>query len=85
VAKSRQVWKHYRSSWLVVGEPNLPAGEIAGALKSGAIDASEWIGPWNDMALGTAPSWFTSLRLTSRTARFDADGGQKETFSLASR
>jgi TRAP-type mannitol/chloroaromatic compound transport system substrate-binding protein len=31
---------------------NLPPGEIAGALKSGAIDASEWIGPWNDMALG---------------------------------
>jgi TRAP-type mannitol/chloroaromatic compound transport system substrate-binding protein len=31
---------------------NVPAGEIAGALKSGAIDASEWIGPWNDMFLG---------------------------------
>jgi TRAP-type mannitol/chloroaromatic compound transport system substrate-binding protein len=31
---------------------NLPVGEIAGALKSGALDASEWIGPWNDMALG---------------------------------
>ena len=27
-------------------------GEIAGALKSGAIDAAEWIGPWMDMALG---------------------------------
>jgi TRAP-type mannitol/chloroaromatic compound transport system substrate-binding protein len=22
------------------------------ALKSGAIDASEWIGPWQDMAIG---------------------------------
>jgi TRAP-type mannitol/chloroaromatic compound transport system substrate-binding protein len=30
----------------------LPAGEIMPALKSGAIDASEWIGPWPDMALG---------------------------------
>ena len=34
---------------IVVG---LPGGEIAAALKSGAIDASEWIGPWNDMAMG---------------------------------
>jgi TRAP-type mannitol/chloroaromatic compound transport system substrate-binding protein len=31
---------------------NLPGGEIAAALKSGAIDASEWVGPWNDMVLG---------------------------------
>ena len=30
----------------------LPGGEIVPALKSGAIDASEWVGPWNDMALG---------------------------------
>jgi TRAP-type mannitol/chloroaromatic compound transport system substrate-binding protein len=30
----------------------LPAGEIAQALKSGAIDASEFVGPWADMALG---------------------------------
>jgi TRAP-type mannitol/chloroaromatic compound transport system substrate-binding protein len=30
----------------------LPGGEIMPALKSGAIDASEWIGPWLDMALG---------------------------------
>jgi TRAP-type mannitol/chloroaromatic compound transport system substrate-binding protein len=29
-----------------------PGGEIVGALKSGAIDASEWIGPWMDIALG---------------------------------
>jgi TRAP-type mannitol/chloroaromatic compound transport system substrate-binding protein len=36
-----------------------PRGQLAGgfqgtapALKSGAIDASEWIGPWLDMALG---------------------------------
>jgi TRAP-type mannitol/chloroaromatic compound transport system substrate-binding protein len=31
---------------------NLPGGEIAAALKTGAIDASEWVGPWNDMILG---------------------------------
>lgn len=30
----------------------LSAGEIVPALQSGAIDASEWAGPWNDMALG---------------------------------
>jgi len=30
----------------------IPGGEIAGALKSGAIDASEWIGPWVDVAFG---------------------------------
>jgi TRAP-type mannitol/chloroaromatic compound transport system substrate-binding protein len=31
---------------------NLPGGEIVQALKSGAIDASEWVGPWMDMDLG---------------------------------
>ena len=31
---------------------NLPGGQITAALNSGAIDASEWVGPWNDMALG---------------------------------
>lgn len=30
----------------------LPGGEIMPALRSGAIDASEWIGPWLDMAFG---------------------------------
>jgi TRAP-type mannitol/chloroaromatic compound transport system substrate-binding protein len=30
----------------------LPGGEIAPALKSGAIDASEWACPWLDMAMG---------------------------------
>jgi TRAP-type mannitol/chloroaromatic compound transport system substrate-binding protein len=30
----------------------LPGGDIVPALKSGAIDASEWIGPWLDMAIG---------------------------------
>jgi TRAP-type mannitol/chloroaromatic compound transport system substrate-binding protein len=31
---------------------SLPGGEIALALKSGAIDASEWVGPWLDMSIG---------------------------------
>jgi TRAP-type mannitol/chloroaromatic compound transport system substrate-binding protein len=31
---------------------NLPAGDIIPALRSGAIDASEFAGPWIDMALG---------------------------------
>ena len=30
----------------------LPGGEIFPALQSGAIDAAEWIGPYNDLALG---------------------------------
>ena len=30
----------------------LAGGDIVPALKSGALDASEWIGPWQDMALG---------------------------------
>jgi TRAP-type mannitol/chloroaromatic compound transport system substrate-binding protein len=31
---------------------NLPAGEIFQALQTGAIDATEWVGPYNDLALG---------------------------------
>ena len=31
---------------------NVPGGEIVQSLQSGAIDASEWVGPWLDMALG---------------------------------
>jgi TRAP-type mannitol/chloroaromatic compound transport system substrate-binding protein len=30
----------------------LPGGEVVPALKSGAIDAAEWVGPWADMAMG---------------------------------
>jgi TRAP-type mannitol/chloroaromatic compound transport system substrate-binding protein len=43
----------------------LPGGEIMPALKSGAIDASEWIGPWLDMALGLHKA---VPRFTSRAA-----------------
>lgn len=35
------------------GNPqNIPAGELFTALQSGVIDGLEWVGPWNDMALG---------------------------------
>jgi TRAP-type mannitol/chloroaromatic compound transport system substrate-binding protein len=30
----------------------IPGGDIVSALKSGAIDASEWVGPWLDIAAG---------------------------------
>lgn len=30
----------------------LPGGEIFPSLQSGAIDATEWVGPWNDLAMG---------------------------------
>jgi TRAP-type mannitol/chloroaromatic compound transport system substrate-binding protein len=31
---------------------NVPGSEIVHSLKSGAIDASEWVGPWLDIAMG---------------------------------
>src|SRR3546814_18046640 len=31
---------------------NLPGGEIPPALQSGAIDATEWVGPYNYLAFG---------------------------------
>ncbi|MGI9392919.1 MAG: TRAP transporter substrate-binding protein [Parvibaculales bacterium] len=31
---------------------SLPGGEIFPSMKSGAIDATEWVGPWNDLAFG---------------------------------
>ncbi len=31
---------------------SLPGGEIFTSLKTGAIDATEWVGPYNDMAFG---------------------------------
>lgn len=31
---------------------NLPGGDIFPALSSGRIDATEWVGPWNDLAFG---------------------------------
>ena len=31
---------------------NLPGGELFSSLKSGTIDATEWVGPYNDLAFG---------------------------------
>jgi TRAP-type mannitol/chloroaromatic compound transport system substrate-binding protein len=31
---------------------NLPGGELLAAMQSGAIDAMEWVGPYNDLAFG---------------------------------
>ena len=31
---------------------NLPGGEIFTAMQTGAIDATEWVGPYNDLAFG---------------------------------
>jgi TRAP-type mannitol/chloroaromatic compound transport system substrate-binding protein len=31
---------------------NVPGGKIVSSLQSGAIDAAEWVGPWNDLQLG---------------------------------
>ncbi len=31
---------------------NLPGGELFTAMKSGTIDATEWVGPYNDLAFG---------------------------------
>jgi TRAP-type mannitol/chloroaromatic compound transport system substrate-binding protein len=31
---------------------NLPGGELFTSLESGAIDATEWVGPYNDLAFG---------------------------------
>lgn len=31
---------------------NMPGGEIFSSLQSGALDATEWVGPYNDLAFG---------------------------------
>ncbi|MEM9421827.1 MAG: TRAP transporter substrate-binding protein [Pseudomonadota bacterium] len=31
---------------------NIPGGELYQSLQSGNIDATEWVGPWNDIAFG---------------------------------
>lgn len=42
-----EVWKRLGATVV-----NLPAGEIFQALQSGALDAAEFVGPYNDLALG---------------------------------
>ena len=61
----------------------LPGAEIFPALQSGAIDGTEWVGPYNDLAFGfykVAKFYYwpgfhepgTALQLTVNKARFDA-------------
>ncbi|MGP1397869.1 MAG: TRAP transporter substrate-binding protein [Inquilinaceae bacterium] len=61
----------------------LPPGEIFGAMQSGAVDAAEWIGPWNDLAFGLyriakfyyMPAFHEpgpGLEVTVNKARYDA-------------
>ncbi len=62
---------------------NLPGGELFTALKSGAIDATEWVGPYNDLAFGLYkaakyyyyPGWHepgTTLECIVNKQAFDA-------------
>lgn len=61
----------------------LPPGEILPSMQSGAIDAAEWIGPWNDVAFGLqkvakyyyVPAFHEpgpGLEITLNKARYDA-------------
>ncbi len=51
------------------GSPiSLPGGQIYENLVSGAIDATEWVGPWNDEAMKFhEAAWFTSLTKSDQT------------------
>ncbi len=62
---------------------NVPGGEIFQALKTGAIDASEWVGPYNDQIFGLHkaakyyywPGWHepgTTLECIVNKPAFDA-------------
>ena len=59
-----QVWQ--RMGATVV---NMPAGEIFAALQSGALDAAEFVGPYNDLALG-----FHQVRKNYYTSSFIEPG-----------
>ena len=70
---------------------SLPGGEIIAALRSGAIDASEWVGPWDDMALGlhkAAPYYYypgfhepgTALSLVVNKKLWDSLGSTERGF-----
>jgi len=62
---------------------NLPGGELFTSLQSGAIDATEWVGPYNDLAFGLYkaakyyyyPGWHepgTTLEAIVNKETFDA-------------
>ena len=66
------------------GEPvQIPGGEIFTALQTGVIDATEWVGPWNDLDNGLHkaakhyyyPGWHepgTALECVVNRGAFDA-------------
>ena len=60
-----------------------PPGEIFSAMQAGAVDAAEWVGPWNDLAFGLhrvaqyyyLPAFHEpgpGLEVSINRARFDA-------------
>ncbi len=62
---------------------NLPGAELFTALQTGALDATEWVGPYNDLAFGLykaaryyyAPGWHepgTTLELIVNRQAFEA-------------
>lgn len=59
-----------------------PGSDIVGALKSGAIDASEWVGPWMDMELGLDKALWEELAPADR-ALIEAAAHAEVTRSLA--
>jgi TRAP-type mannitol/chloroaromatic compound transport system substrate-binding protein len=59
-----QVWAK-----LGVSVTNMAAGDIFQALQSGALDAAEFVGPYNDLALG-----FYKVRKTYYTSSFTEPG-----------
>jgi TRAP-type mannitol/chloroaromatic compound transport system substrate-binding protein len=71
----------------------LPGGEIYSSLKSGAIDATEWVGPYNDLAFGLHkaarfyyyPGWHepgTTLECFINKEAFEALPGDLQTIVL---
>jgi len=48
---------------------NLPGGEIYQSLQSGAIDATEWVGPWNDLQ-PVLMSWQVWLMETQKLQKY---------------
>lgn len=63
---------------------NMPGGEIFTSLQSGAIDATEWIGPYNDLAFGLyqAADYYYYPGWHEPTVMFEAIVNQKAMESL---
>lgn len=63
-----------------VTQVNVPAAEIFTALQTGALDAAEWVGPYNDIALGLHkaaryyyyPGWHEPGPMLQFTVNLDA-------------